>query len=320
MSGAASEFSKLDHRVPLQRAEVRHVGGGWGETRVQRADGQVHGPLSVLAPGELPEAREPPPPPPPPVLTEAERRAKLAEAIAARDAAKAALDSAVERHDRAVRDETRCRGVLAGYATLPAEIGVSKENALRAGSDASLSDGLRARLQDRAAAEADLAAAQRAVEVFGRERQQATEAHTRAAGWQLSKALREVIDIGRDRLRPELKAAEKRATVLRQVIARSRPWASVATALLSDPLHAPLAVDVPAEPLPDEPPPSIPPPPPDEVRLMRPIGDPRLRGRGGHDGGAHRRPCESCAEGKPGVGSNAADGGGRGARGGAGAV
>jgi hypothetical protein len=273
MSGAASEFSKLDHRWPLQRAEVNRIGNGWGETRVDRRDAVTHPALYVPSRGELPPAVEPSPPPPPLVLSEAERREVLREAISARDAAKIALDSAVERHERAVRDETRCRTALAGYDTLQAEIGVSKENALRAGSDASLPGGLRMRLQDRAAAEADLAAAQRAVEVFGRERQQATEAHTRAAGWQLTKALREVIDIGRDRLRPELEALEQRAAALRQVIHRSRPWASVAEALLADPMGAALDVTVPDEPLPDEPQrPSIPPPPPDVIKMMLPGG------------------------------------------------
>jgi hypothetical protein len=275
MSGAASEFSKLDYRWPLQRAAVNRVGNGWNDPRVDRADGQVHGPLSVLAPGELPAAVEPPPPPPPPILSEAERREVLREAIAARDAAAASMQVAIERHDRAVRDEARCRTALAGYATLPAEIGVHKERALRDGTDASLPEALRTRLQERVAAEADLTAAQRAVETFAQERQQSTEAHTRAAGWQLSKALREVIDVGRDRLRPELEAAEQRAAALRQVIHRSRPWASVATALLADPMGAALDVTVPDVPEPDPPQrPLVPPPPPDEVRLMRQVGDP----------------------------------------------
>ena len=232
MSGAASEFSKLDHRVPLQRAEVNRVGSGWSDPRVDRRDAVTHPALYVPGRGELPPAAEPPPPPPPRILSEVERREVLREAISARDAAKIALDSAVERHDRAVRDEARCRTALAGYATLPAEIGVHKERALRQGADASLPETLRSRLQERGAAEADLAAAQRAVEVFGHERQQATEVHQAAAGWRLTKALREVIDVGRDRLRPELDAVEQRAAALRQVIARSRPWASVAEALM----------------------------------------------------------------------------------------
>jgi hypothetical protein len=275
MSGAASEFSKLDHRVPLARADVNRVGSGWSDPRVDRRDAVTHPALYVPGRGELPPAAEPPPPPPPPVLSEAERREQLAQAIAARDAAAASMQVAIERHDRAVRDEARCRTALAGYATLPAEIGVSKENALRAGSDASLPDGLRTRLQERGAAEADLAAAQRAVETFARERQQATEAYTAAAGWRLTKALREVIDVGRDRLRPELEATEQRAAALRQVIHRSRPWASVAEALLLDPLNAPLDVTVPDVPEADPPPqPLVPPPPPDEVRLMRQVGDP----------------------------------------------
>ena len=273
MSGAASEFSKLDHRWPLQRADVRHVGGGWGETRVDRGDAATHPALYVPGRGELPPAAEPPPPPPPPVLTEVERREVLREAISARDAAKIALDSAVERHERAVRDETRCRTALAGYGTLQAEIASHKERALRHGADASLPEALRTRLQERGAAEADLAAAQRAVAVFDQERQQATEVHQAAAGWRLTKALREVIDVGRDRLRPELDAVEQRAAALRQVIARSRPWASVAEALMLDPLHAALTIEVPNEPEPDEPQrPLVAPPPPDEIKVMRPGG------------------------------------------------
>ena len=275
MSDPTSDFSHLDHRTPLPQPTVRHVGPGWSDPgqRVQRTDAQVHGPLSVLAPGELPPAVEPPPKPPEPILSETERREQLAQAIAARDAAAASMQVAIERHDRAVRDEARCRTALAGYATLQAEIGVHKENALRGGADASLPEALRTRLQERGAAEADLAAAQRAVEVFGRERQQASEAHKVAAGWRLTKALREVIDIGRERLRPELEAAEQRAAALRQVINRSRPWASVAEALMLDPLHAPLDVTVPDVPEPDEPSrPLVAPPPPDEIKMMRPGG------------------------------------------------
>ena len=280
MSDPTSDFGRLDHRVPLPQPSVNRVGPGWSDPamRVQRADARTHGPLSVLAPGELLPAAEPPPPPPPPILSEAERREVLRKAISARDAAKVALDEATARHERALADESRCREALAAYAALPAEVARAKEFAHRNGTDPGLPETLRARLQSRTLAEADLQAAIASVEVFAKELQAASEVHKAAAGWQLAKALRAVIDVGRDLLRPELEAAEQRAAALRQVIKRSRPWASVAEALMLDPLHAPLTIDVPDVPEPDVPEPDVPqrplvpPLPPDEIKVMKPGG------------------------------------------------
>lgn len=275
-----SELSRLDHRAPLPQASVNRVGPGWSNPGgpVDRTDARTYGPLSVLAPGELPPAPEPPPKPKPPVLTETERREQLVRAIASRDEAKAVMDAAVERHERALADEARCRDALASFAALPTEIDRHRELALRTGTDASLPATLRTKLQERGAAEFDLAAAERAVQIFRGEREAATRAHG-GASWRLTAAIQEVTNIERDRLRPEMEALERKVEAYWQVIRRADgagPWPAVVAGLMADPMGGPLAVEISDAPEPEPPAaPLVTPPPPAVVRIMRPAGDPR---------------------------------------------
>ena len=275
----ASEFGRLDHRAPLAQPSVNRVGPGWNDPamRVERGEPHSHAALSVLAPGELPPAPEPPPKPTPPVLSETERREKLVQAITAKETADEALQVAVERHGRAQAEETRCRLALADYAALPAEIARHKELALRTGVEPGLPASMRARLQGRATAEADLEAARQAVPVFAEERRLAQQAYGRAS-WQVTAALRSVLDVERDRLRADLHVIEQHAEAYRQVLRHGNlaaPWDAVTAGLLADPMAAPIAVEVPEAPLPEPPPvPLVASPPPALVALARPVGDP----------------------------------------------
>jgi hypothetical protein len=275
-----NEFARLDPTTPLAQPEVRHVGPGWDNPGmlVDRQDPVTYLPFQLPG-GALLPAPEPPPKPKPPELTEDQKRERLAQIIAAQAKAKAAMDDAVARHERALADEARCRKMLASYATLPAEIGAAKERALRAGTDAALPDALRARLAARGEAEAELLAAQRAVATFVEEREQATRVHSQSI-WPLREAQRAVIAIECDRLRTEVKPLEEKVAAYRQILRwdiDAGPWVAVAEALMADPMGASIAVRVPDAPLPDAPPVAMvpPPPPPSVVKLMRPIGDPR---------------------------------------------
>src|SRR5271166_3463436 len=116
----AHEAAKLDHTIPLARAEPNRVGPGWAISvpRAEAADTLLHihpdesqtGKLWDIAPkvGEPPLPPKPRPPEPP---TNEELRAQLIAALERKAEAEAQLHGATEAHNRAVqlRDERRRR-------------------------------------------------------------------------------------------------------------------------------------------------------------------------------------------------------------------
>jgi hypothetical protein len=167
-----SSFAKLDHRVPMARADVNRIGPGWDPNLAPegstRADPTTYFPL--VAPGGLPS--EPLPGPaasPPPAPTEAELRETLEQCISAKAFADTNLQRAQETHDRAGRHVERCRTALENFATLDDEVTEATVEALRSGDGrprVDLSDELRRRVSERNIARDDLVAAERAAVVL----------------------------------------------------------------------------------------------------------------------------------------------------------
>lgn len=132
-------------------------------------------------------------------------------------------------------------------------------------------------INDRALAETELETARRAVGTLLREMSDATTRFQEAEIAQRL-AVRDVLNIGRAKLREEMAPLERKLAAYRQVINygdNGTTWGAVTERLMSDPLHADLHVVVPDAP---EPPP--PPPPrveykPAVVRIARPVGDDR---------------------------------------------
>lgn len=161
---ATNEFSKLDHRVPLARAEVARVGSGWNDPagRVDRADPASYLPLTLPG-GNSPPPQQAEPAPPPP--TEEQLRAGLAQCIVARDFTAAQLARAEATVDRAVAHVARCRANVADFGDLEAQITAATVEALRSGEGrprGGTDDELRQRIAARDVARASLTAVERA--------------------------------------------------------------------------------------------------------------------------------------------------------------
>ena len=192
--------------------------------------------------------------------TEADKREVLRAAIAAREAAGKALDEATAAHARAIVHEAQCRDRLASYATLAEEIDQAAIAALRTrGHAAHAPDGLRARLYEQSMAEAEHHAALHAVGTFASELAGARDEDERSEVG-VTKALRGVTDVGRQRLQEELTALQRKVAAYEQAIAwgdGSETWRGIAAGLLADPLAAPLDVVVPDAPVPAPAPPRV---------------------------------------------------------------
>jgi hypothetical protein len=163
---AESDASRLDHRVPLDRPEIRHVGSGWDGP--VRAEASAPLAMPLVVPGG-----NPPAPAvivaPAPTPTESELRELLTECLAAKSFADENLQRARETSDRAARHAERCRGALGSYAGLDDEITQATVEALRGGEGRprhDVNDELRRRVASRDVAKADADAATRAEKVL----------------------------------------------------------------------------------------------------------------------------------------------------------
>jgi hypothetical protein len=119
-----SSFAKLDHRIPLARAEVR---GTTPVDLVERMDGVTHSPLSNPDAPNIHGWS----PPADPVPTETELRERLIEALDLEaHAARAALD-AEAAHARALDHLDKARADLDGFSDLDSAIASSVIDSLR---------------------------------------------------------------------------------------------------------------------------------------------------------------------------------------------
>ena len=161
---ATNQFAKLDHRVPIARAEVNRVGGGWVDPagRVDRDDRTSHLPLTL--PGGLPAPPLEASPTPP---SETELRATLAQCIASKQFVEAQLQRAQATADRGRQHVESCRARVASFASLDDDATAATIEALRGeGGRLDPDDGLRKRRIEREIARDDLAAAERAASVL----------------------------------------------------------------------------------------------------------------------------------------------------------
>ena len=124
---AETQFAKLDHRTPIERAEVRRVGGGWNAPGVTRADPASHLPLTLPGGNVAPPPMQPEPTPP----TEAELRDALAQCLLARAVAADELARAKATDDRAHRSVEAYRARLDGFASLDEDTTAAMITALR---------------------------------------------------------------------------------------------------------------------------------------------------------------------------------------------
>jgi hypothetical protein len=244
---------------------INKTGNGWANDGLvaDRQDATANLPLTNPAAPEAPST--PPPAPAPPVLTEGEKRERLAEAIAARSATSAAMQRAEEAHTRAVLHHDHCQKVMESFADLEAAVDAHVLTNIRVDGDAELSPELRSRMAARELAHRAVVAAARAVKALTVELDQATDAHRRAE-WPQSEALAALIDSAKEPLREELRRVELKAAALQQALERgphAAPWLLVAAALVADPMTATLDVVVPDAPLPS------PPSPPRPVYVFR---------------------------------------------------
>jgi hypothetical protein len=204
----------------IARVGVNRVGEGWAQFpgKNDRSDPTNAPPLYVRFPME----RDPAPEPPPktePILTEAEARQALADAIEAREAARRRLDDATAAYERGQVHVAKLKREAAAYADLQGAIEDHISNALRLDGHAELPEELRGRLTAREIAATELAAAERVAEQLLRERPAAVDAYRRTE-WPVTAALTRVIDYAEAPLRAELQRLTLRVDALRQAIQR----------------------------------------------------------------------------------------------------
>jgi hypothetical protein len=177
-----NQFSRLDHRLPVARAEVARVGSGWADVgqRVERSDAVTH--FSLDVPVQTRPQEETPPAPPP---SESELRGTLAQAITAKAFADEQAERATSTVARAGEHVERCRARVESFSNLDDETAAALVEALRGGDWLDQGDGpLRQRRAEAQIAADDLRAAERAAAVLTEARDSAqadADAASRAA-------------------------------------------------------------------------------------------------------------------------------------------
>jgi hypothetical protein len=173
---AEHEFSQLPSGAGFAPAGVNRVGEGWANDRVEQyPDYELHLPLRDPRVAYDPPLPIPPPAPP----TEAELRAQLADALAAKRGRETELSRAEQAHERAEVHLAKCRGNLAAYADLDAAIAAAAIDALRCSAGivpVGLSEEMELAIADRERARTELRAADGALTVFRQERADASQA------------------------------------------------------------------------------------------------------------------------------------------------
>jgi hypothetical protein len=241
-----------------------HVGGvqptGWTTAtagHTVRHDAELHLPLTDPRMPD-PDSTSPSPSPPEPP-SEHQRRQALADAVEARTAALAALETVQERHLRAQQYREECATAVATFDGLGEAINAATLEGLRSESGKPDLTPFNARITERELAQAALNGADAALTTLAQEHQQAT------AWWQSAvasekQAVHHLLDLERARLRQEQKQLEQSVDAFGQIIGwpdTHARWQAVAERLLSDPLHADLDVgEVPDAPVVEPPAPS----------------------------------------------------------------
>jgi hypothetical protein len=129
---AISEFSKLDHRVPLARAETNRVGNGWNDPLARVARDDPHGYMPLMIPGAVPAPPSPEPPPPPPP-SEDELREVLVRAIEAMRSSAEGVAEAETHADLAAHLVENCKAEVASFDGLEGEQTATLIQRLKAG-------------------------------------------------------------------------------------------------------------------------------------------------------------------------------------------
>jgi hypothetical protein len=191
MSGT-NRAEKLDHTIPIARAEVNRVGPEWLQTATtaEAYDSNIH----LTDPRDVPDTIErmrqvgepplPERPRPPPAPTESELRERLSETLVVKQEADAAVATAMAARDRAQQLLVERQNALAGFGGLDQQITQHTVERLRENGRADLPDSLRERLAQRERARGDLAASEGALAVLSNElvdARNAAEAATRIA-------------------------------------------------------------------------------------------------------------------------------------------
>lgn len=188
MSGT-NRAEKLDHTIPIARAEVNRVGPEWLQTatKADAYDSNLH----ITDPRDVPDTIErmrqvgeeplPERPKPPPAPTESELRERLSETLVVKQEADADVATATAARDRAQQLLVERQNALASFGGLDAAITGYTVAALRENGRADLPDELREQLAARERARGDAAAAEAALSVLSGELVDARNAAEAAA-------------------------------------------------------------------------------------------------------------------------------------------
>jgi hypothetical protein len=214
---AISEAAKLDPRTAFDRPVVNRIGEGWGTSY---AEPPLTTSLPLSVPGALPpaEPRQIDTPTPPP--TETELREHLADAIAAKTMADEVLRRAEAAHDRAEHHRETCTRTLAGFAGLADEITAHVTEALRCDIgrvDPSIDEETELRIGDRAKAEVEMAAAERAASTLLGERATAAQ-RVGECDVAMKRAAAAVIAIAAEAMAMRIVAMEEEVAQMREAL------------------------------------------------------------------------------------------------------